>query len=705
MQNATKIILSILAVLAVLANLSPALAADGGEARVYPEGSEQYRKGDPAVAGPEAAPPVPTEPTPAPASKAAARPAAAPIAIDVKPQATEVERYQPLFATLTMAVAYANPYDQKDVLVDLVATTPSGKTVIQPCFFKSGTTAGSTWEARWTPREDGEHTYVIKVLKNGEVSTSAPQTLKVNPSNRDGFLHMDTAGSHFTFRFDSGKPWRGVGENFGWQGGRFTFEVMFALLKQNNSNVVRTWKGPGMYYLEQATGRVGWYNADTAARLDQIVKLAEQSGLYMMPTLDPVIEFKTAVDGWSGEIKWQKNPYSNHRGGPCNSPLDFFSQARPKEIYKNRLRYYVARWGYSPYVAFHEFWNEVDWANIDEKVPTAVLAEWHREMAAYLKSIDPYGKPVTSSLSHSDFADLWSLKDMDFTQRHLYGSMDQHATFLDSYTAKYKKPYVTGEFSLDYRGVTQHTPAAYENEVHKGLWRGMFTPTPILPMTWWWDFHADQNDYFHFLHARTFSEKTLEGAKILNLTAASGPANVEVRAFKSERGLFAWVNNRSNTNMANVQVKVRGGRDAAYEWRTFNAWTGAWGQAANIRSTADEISISLPTLAAGSDIALSFLENIPVALADRQALPRGWSARFDASTGRLFIDNLSAEAAALDYALLDTKGRTVVSGSFRISANSHANPSLDLAACKPGLHVLALTVGAHRVTRRVTVLP
>lgn len=707
----------------VSASWAGAQGADGSVAggsadRVYPDGSEKYRKEYGAVPqGPEAPMETgtPIEPVPMPSPAAAysglrKASAAAAIAIDVKPAATTVDLYRPLFATFTMAVAYANPFDQNDVKADLIAVSPSGKTIVQPCFWKSGTTALSTWEARWTPREVGAYTYKIAVVKNGETSASAEQSLTVNPSNLDGFLHMDTTGSFFHFRFDSGKPWRGVGENFGWEGGKYTFEFMFDLLKQNGANVVRTWKGPGTYYLEHATGKAGWYQQDTAARLDKVLQLAEQSGIYLMPTLDPVIEYQTGVDGWSGQIKWQQNPYGTYKGGPCNGPGDFFNGAKAREIYKNRLRYAVARWGYSPNMGFYEFWNEVDWANITEKVSTADLGAWHNYMASYLRSIDPYNHPITTSLSHSDFPDIWNLKGMEFTQRHLYGSMDQHATFLDSYSKSYKKPYVTGEFSLDYRGVTQHTKAEYGKELHMGVWRGMFTATPILPMTWWWDFHADNGDYFHYLHARTFLERTLADSKAVANVAATAPANVEVRALKSDRGLFVWLNNRNTGAQNNFQVKVSGAGTAAYEWKPFDTWKGGYGAAANVSPSNGDLTVTIPALAAGGDMALWFADKTPVGLAaegkgSRNGLPEGWSLDFQAASGRLTLTNVSADGGKVSYAMVDLAGRSRVAGTMDVAANGRAERSLDPGGGKAGVYLLRAALGNRSVTRRVVLGP
>jgi hypothetical protein len=64
---------------------------------------------------------------------------------------------------------------------------------------------------------------------------------------------------------------------------------------------------------------------------------------------------------------------------------------------RKRLRYNVARWGWAPHLAAWELWNEVD--NLDGFDPAANAA-WHREMARYLREIDPWhqgkatGQPV-----------------------------------------------------------------------------------------------------------------------------------------------------------------------------------------------------------------------------------------------------------------------------------------------------------------------
>jgi hypothetical protein len=696
-------------------------------ARKYPEGSEKYRKGPlngtyllndstSSAIDASASPQVPASgsilPKAAAPSEEVAKPprvlaktAAAPIV--VKPAGEAIDKYRTLSIAINLAEAFTNPYNPEDIRVDLLVTSPTGAAILQPCFYLSGTSAASIWEARFTPRVDGVHTYKVGVYKNGTVAYSEIFNLTVRPSDLDGFMHLDT-GSMFHFRFDSGRPFRGVGENFGWEGGKYTFEVMLALLAENKVNYYRTWRGPGTFYIEQSAKTVGRYDEPSCARIDQIMKLSEQYGIYVMPTLEPVIEYKTNKDVWSGDIKWLKNPYNTINGGPCAKPVDFFTNATARKLYKNRLRYTVARWGSSPYLSVYEFFNEVDWDVIDEGVSTAVIAEWHQYMAAYLKSIDPYNHLVTTSLSHNDYADLWSLKDMDFTQRHLYGSTTGLQGTLEAYETKYKKPFVSGEFSLDYLGVTQHPHADYEKEVHLGVWRGMFLPTPILPMTWWWDFHADNNDYYHFKHARTFQDNMLASTK--NVIAAKGDAgntNVETRAVKTSAGVYVWIYNKSGGALSNLKIKVDGVSNVTYESKTFDTWKGTFGSPVMLSGANGSVETSVSSLAAYTDMAIWLSDRVAVANDPHlKPVQEAWKIVYDASLGQVRLAWPAENGAGASYALVDLSGKVAMSGRLRAmptvnTQGAFLGANLALDSRKNGIYFLKLNVGNRSVSRKL----
>ncbi|MBO3800067.1 MAG: hypothetical protein FGF52_03300 [Candidatus Brockarchaeota archaeon] len=79
----------------------------------------------------------------------------------------------------------------------------------------------------------------------------------------------------------------------------------------------------------------------------------------------------------------------------------------------------VSRYAYSTHLLAWEFFNEVD---LTDGYNPSNVASWHREMAEYLRSIDPYDHLITTSFSNPMGEDLiWRTSGLDFTQTHMYG--------------------------------------------------------------------------------------------------------------------------------------------------------------------------------------------------------------------------------------------------------------------------------------------
>jgi hypothetical protein len=132
---------------------------------------------------------------------------------------------------------------------------------------------------------------------------------------------------------------------------------------------------------------------------------------------------------------------------------------------------------------------------LPQRIPDDVICSWHKEMSDCLKSIDPYHHLVTTSISHRNVEGLNTIPAMDFNQRHIYGH-DGHSpisTFpevLRHDSQQYDKPYVIGEsgFEWDWSRNFDDCSAGMEGDFKKALWLGLFSPTPILPMSWWWEY-------------------------------------------------------------------------------------------------------------------------------------------------------------------------------------------------------------------------
>lgn len=520
---------------------------------------------------------------------------------DVAASASTLGLYDMLKVTFGTSIGFTNPFDQDDIAADLVAIAADGSSVVMPAFFKSGSSGNATWEAHFTPQKLGRYKLRAQITHGAGSVKSDQFTLEVTPSALDGFLHLSPT-SAYDLVFDSSKRFRGVGENYGWETDKYKFSDMLPRLKQNNVNFIRTWEGPGRYLLQQGQP-LSHFDEAVATKLDQVMQLARDNGIYVMSTLEPAIYYLTTPNGGDANVQWSANAYSTAKGGPCAKTADFFTNAEAKRHYKNKLRFAVARWGADPHVAVWEFWNEYDHLVEQLQVPTADIAAWHQEMGQYLRKIDPYGRIITTSLSHNDYANLWSLPEMQFSQRHLYGSTESLAGTIATYETKYGKPFVSGEFSLDWKWPQMHPASEYGRELHFGLWRGMFAPTPILPMTWWWDFHADNDQYFHFAHAATFAQKTSEGAGPLEPQAVSASNGIEVLALKSPSGRFVWVHNKTAGTLSGTSVTLTELPNVAFTVRSLDTWKGGWSAPSMLQPSGGSAKLDLPSLAGDADLA------------------------------------------------------------------------------------------------------
>ena len=214
-----------------------------------------------------------------------------------------------------------------------------------------------------------------------------------------GFVRTSKADPHY-FAFDSGRGFFPIGHNYPIYdtSGQIGDAAMrrFAAAGENYN---RWWMSSSGFGIEWAD-RLGWYRQDTASRLDAMLDLAEKLGLYYMICMDTHQDFR--------EEGWLRNPFNADNGGPCKTPGDWFTNATAKELYKKRLRYTVARWGYSPHVFCWEFGNEFEgW----DQSPDAIKLPWHEEMSDHLRAIDPFRHLITTSFwSNTGPEAFWKLR-------------------------------------------------------------------------------------------------------------------------------------------------------------------------------------------------------------------------------------------------------------------------------------------------------
>jgi hypothetical protein len=469
----------------------------------------------------------------------------------------EILRFEKVEIDIHMHVDFENPFDSRDIQLDMMIKAPSGEKLVLPCYFDSDSNPGSLWKARFAPAETGKYLYHFRVMKDGEIlDNTGDKSFTSEYSSNEGFLRIN---NYWTLRFDSGRTFRGIGENICWDprgrdNGKYTYDYLLPKLSSNGANFMRVWMHQGSlpkeWTLLRERRNQTMAEPESGNRFDEILELAKENGIYVMLAMD--------VHGmYMEESGWDRQAFNYKNGGPARTPTEFFTLEESRIKYKNKLRYFVARWGYSTNIAFWEFFNEVDNAAFTRSpqdsvlIPLDEISEWHDVMSTYLKSIDPYKHLVTTSVSHREIPGMWDLDNMDLNQKHIYKRTTRIRPETIEAAYKHNKPFAIGEFGYEWDWNLNFSTMAVEKiyDFKRGLWYGMFTPTPILPMSWWWEFFDDRGITPYFKGVRDINDQMLEAGKGSFDTVAVRGNMVETYSVKCGENFYVYILNDSNCDV------------------------------------------------------------------------------------------------------------------------------------------------------------
>jgi len=477
-----------------------------------------------------------------------------------------------------------DPFDPDDVKVDAVVTHPDGSKRAYPCFWyvpheqyfaRAAREDGkgdvqwemfrpkgkSGWRLRLCPLKTGSYEYRYQVTAGGKTWEKPGGSFRVTqPEKADAGPVRMKKGSRYFRRYD-GSPFVPIGENLGWpeEDGSRGYAKWLKALSAAGGNCGRLWLvhymgGTSLEWTGADTnldyGGVGHYSQESAARVDRILEAARENGVYLILSF-----FSFGDTNWD----WRHNPYNKAAGGWLEQPAQFFTDERARKATRNQLRYAVARYGWSPNVWAWELWNEVETSAGFEG---RAVAEWHREMAAYLKSVDGHEHLVTTSYRftppYTDCA-AYGLDEIDFVQVHSY--MPQiMSTFPQRVREvwQFNKPVAIAEYGLNVSpDYFDADPAGLH--LHDGLWAGVFSGSAGTAMTWWWERYVHPRDlYFHYTGISRFLQgESLEGAVTCPSRVDEGKNEHFSLALKSGNKLLAWVGHNRNVTTSYVSDQLR----------------------------------------------------------------------------------------------------------------------------------------------------
>ena len=467
---------------------------------------------------------------------------------------------------------YDNPYDPEVIDVYADFTGPDGRTRRVIGFYCEGYSFikeknyemssrnrdGDSWKIRFTPDIVGAWTYVIHAVdKKGEtqVSTFNGKALSFDCQQKDAEGFITIANTKFLKReaYKNGRQtslsFFPIGPNIAWYDaadygiykkpyGIYDYEKYINRLS-GKANFMRIWLNRyqflSLYGPEHAgtmDGKTRMYfdntmNQKDAAELDYIIQYAQQNGISIMPCIFNFRNFshKNGVANGTKEkpampSDWINNPYHTILG--LQSKYDFFTDARAIRVEKNLIRYIVARWGHATNILCWELWNEVANLADGETIPQQSLrniVQWHTQMADYIRSIDPYHHPISTSLGSSkDINVLYDAFDhLDFVQEHNYQNIQKaasreqftHVLYREAIKSREKfpyKPFFMGEFGFG----QSNSKVKYDDkdpkgiDLHNSLWSSAFSGAMGPASFWYWEVLDKNNWYHHFKPLLTF---------------------------------------------------------------------------------------------------------------------------------------------------------------------------------------------------------
>lgn len=372
---------------------------------------------------------------------------------------------------------------------------PSGTAIRVPAFWVED----EGFAARIFGDERGRYRLALVQEGSGEVLVQHPlsavvQKRAVIPSPAAArFIRIDPDNPRH-FAFDDGARYVPVGGNIPWLPAPEDslekrllpyYRERFGQFADEGLNWMRIWmvhfSRLNLDWLEEDRDEQpppGWLETEVAERWDRILAMAESTGVHIQIVLQHHGQYSTETNP-----KWRYNPWNAaHPDGFLEQPADFFTSEKARRLTKQKYRYIVARWGYSPAVMAWELFNEVHWVDaLRHAFDEESVAVWHDEMAGYLRAIDAHEHLVTTSTEN-----LGSPINarMDYLQPHIYAvNMIDNMRYVDPAYADIGKPVFFGEFGDDHMPLTG---AQKETGVTiiPPIWAGIMGSLHIPPQTW-----------------------------------------------------------------------------------------------------------------------------------------------------------------------------------------------------------------------------
>ncbi len=523
------------------------------------------------------------------------------IVSDFRVNSTEIGQYEKFEISFQVKDVYRNPFDPCDIDIQAHFETPSGKLEPWPAFYfqdydketftgevvRGGVTKVVSrdfynargkpyWKIRYSPVEIGVYHYYItvKVGRTGNVyrypDNGGRLTFTAVASDKRGFIGVSSKDPRY-FSFNDGSTFFPVGY------GPEIDETKIGRFIDYNMNIVQSEYN---YNFSIEHRKVGEYDLEKAFKADEILNLLEDNDIYLQIVFESWPNWSDQATSENDNVHWDTNPYNIVNGGPLEYPLQFDYDEKAKQHFRNKVRYCIARWGYSPNVFCWQLWGEYDirllMASPENKSCYSVrsLVEWHREMSSFIKGWDSRHMVTTTEAMAQSYSDyLWELNTIDYITMHYYNLFVDWriSRQIDRYRSmETGKPILIQEFGPEaLRGSSDLNLEAYRAAYHNPLWIAVMMKCAGVPMKWTWygdpreeamNIYEDYRMMYRFFQDADLANGNLSTLELMDLTIR--------KKFEPlvHRGRNKTVRIREGGMLSPVEIRGIGNNNRAYIW-------------------------------------------------------------------------------------------------------------------------------------------
>jgi len=194
-------------------------------------------------------------------------------------------------------------------------------------------------------------------------------------------------------------------------------------MKANGENLLRVMlDGGGKSLIEL---RVGEFNPELVAALDNLINAAEKHEIYLILSIW-ISFFEDNILWPMFKPYWDKHPYNinfDPEKGLVEYPTELLTDETAITAEKNRMRFFIERWGASNSIFAWELWNEFNTVgSVSEQ------NHWIDEIGSFSRTLEMqlYGQhhlrtvSTASPVFGTDEAGIYSSTELDFASYHTY---------------------------------------------------------------------------------------------------------------------------------------------------------------------------------------------------------------------------------------------------------------------------------------------